>query len=399
MNVLIIGYGRVGREVMRLLLAGPHRLRLIEREREVLEADWPRLRELAVVGDALDMDVLREAAIEQAEVVLALTPEENTNLAIAQLARRIFQVPRVIALAYDPGRREDFQQAGAEVLLLTVAGAEFLVQTLASPSASGVPSAATWEGALLRPVEPPPPPVSSAARGRGYVVIAGGGKVGYHLAKSLLREGHEAAVIERRPEVYRRLRQQIEVPVLLGDASLPQVLEQAGCGRADVFVAVTNRDHDNLIACQVARSHFNVPRTMARAKDPKFEAIFTALGVDIVVSSTAMITQAITNALPFSQLKRIMEMPRGQLRLGEFVVQPGSLAVGRAIRTLNLPDGANLVALIRAGEVILPRGETVLGQLDELVALYRVELESRLRGLFFMPATEPDNVSPSGTAS
>ncbi len=389
MNVLVIGYGRVGREVMRLLLGGPHRLRLIERERGVLEADWARLRDLAVVGDALDMDILREAGIGQADVVMALTPEENTNLAIAQMARHIFQVKRVIALAYDPTRREDFQQAGAEVLLLTVAGAEFLVNSLGESAGGAGPAVEVWERALLHPVEAPPPPPSPAARGRGYVVIAGGGKVGYHLAKALLREGHETTVIERRRDVFDKIRRQLEAPVILGDASLPLVLEQAGCGRADVFVAVTNRDHDNLISCQVARSHFGVPRTMARAKDPKFGAVFTALGVDSVVSSTAMITQAITNALPFSQLKRIMEMPRGQLQLGEFVVQPGSRAVGRAIRQLDLPAGANLVALIRGGEMILPRGETVLGQQDELVALYRSDLESSLRTLFLMPAAAP----------
>ncbi len=390
MNVLVIGYGRVGREVVRLLSAGPHDFRIIERDRAPIEADLPLLGARVVLGDALDVDVLRQAGIQTAEVVFALTPDENTNLAIAQLAGKIFLVPRVIALAYDPSRRDDFRQAGAEVLLLTVASAEFLIAQLAAPAGTpGAEARPAWQDAYFTPVDAPPPAPTPNARSRGYVIIAGGGKVGYHLGKALLREGHEITLIERRPEMRLKLARQLAAPVVAGDASVPGVLEQVGAARADVPVAVTNHDHENLLACQVAKSHFQVPRTMARTKDPKFEAIFTQLGVDMVISSTAIITQAIANALPFSRLKRILEMPRGGPRLGEFQVQPGSPAAGRAVRDLGLPASVNLVAIVRNGEMLLPRGETVLGQQDEVMALYRAEEETGLSQFFTAPAGGP----------
>ena len=292
MKIIVIGCGRLGSQLVRKIDTEAHEIVVIDKERSVLEgAGLPR-RMRSYVGNAIDEDLLREAGADSADVVLALTRDENTNLMIAQLARVVFDVPKVTAVVYDTQREASFHEAGIETLAITAAGAELLAARLEGvPSPAGLaqePWHATPQATARVPLRP-----FETLDGSFYVIVVGGGLVGFYLSRGLLKNGHEVTIIERNPETYALVSEHIDCPVLLGDGSTIAVLERAGASRANLMCAVTSRDQDNLIACQIGKFHFGIPKAVARVKNPKNEVVMRRLGVDTTVSSTAIITNLI----------------------------------------------------------------------------------------------------------
>ena len=353
MRILVIGYGRLGRQVVRQLDTQKHEVVVLDKERSVLERSDRDPRVRYVMGNAIDQDALSNAGAEKADVLFALTRDENTNLMVAQTARIAFQVPHVVAVVYDPAREPQYRAAGIDTMALTVAGADFLVSKLEEGPGRPATFEDSWVRTQGRSVEAATLPLRSAdTSGPLYAIIVGGGRVGYFLARALLENNIEVTIIESNKRIFDLVSHQLDCPVIQGDGSSTAVLEQAGAGRCNVFVAATNHDQDNLIACQIARRHFGIPKTIARVKNPKNEALMQKMGVDITVSSTAIITSAIQSELPSSRIRQVLDLRMGELELMEYVLDMKSPAVGNRLRDLAFPPDCNIVTVFRAGEEI-----------------------------------------------
>src|SRR6476620_7281432 len=211
-----------------------------------------------------------------------------------------------------------------------------------------------------------------------FVLVVGGGKVGYYLAKELIDSGHEVAVMEKDPTRARQIADEIGSIVIARDGCEGKYLAEAGSNRADVVAAVTGDDEDNLVICQMAKHHFDVPRTIARVNNPKNEALFRHLGVDEIISPTRMILGSIEQDIPVHELLHLATLGEGELAHIEAHLQPCSLAIGRAPRVLDIPDGCSLFAVTRDGLATPLRPETILREGDKVIAIGKQECEDLL---------------------
>ncbi len=213
-----------------------------------------------------------------------------------------------------------------------------------------------------------------------YIIIVGGGKVGYHLARALLDEGHEVLVLEKRAEETEFICNQLGGVCIRGDGCEVTTLADAGTGRADMLIAVTGDDEDNLVACQVAKHKFNVPRTIARITDPKNEVIFRKLGIDVTVSSTNVILEHIEEEVPTHQLTHLLTIRDKGLEIVEVKIPPGAPTIGKQVRELSPPPRSRLSLLIRNQQKpSVPRADTVLQAGDRIIAVTPPESEEALR--------------------
>lgn len=212
-----------------------------------------------------------------------------------------------------------------------------------------------------------------------FIVVVGGGKVGYYLAKTLLSHGHKVTVIEKIPELCERIAKDMDVVVIHGDGTDPSVLEDAQTDQADVIVAVAGHDEENLVVCQVAKRNFKVPRTVARINNPKNERIFNLLGVDSAISGTAVIARIIDQEIDAEELRTLLTFKRGELEIVEIEIPASSPAVGKPVKQLDLPDDSVLVTVIRGNTVVFPRGETILQSGDSVMAVTSSDGECSLR--------------------
>jgi trk system potassium uptake protein TrkA len=204
-----------------------------------------------------------------------------------------------------------------------------------------------------------------------YVIIVGGGKTGSQLAGQLLDEGHDIRLIEDRPMVLERLRQEMpEKTLVAGDGSSPEVLEAAGVRRANALAAVTGEDEANLVITTLARYEFNVPRTIARVNNPKNAWLFNQdMGVDVALNQSDILAKLIAEEMSLGDMMTLLKLRRGEYSIVEEKVHPSAAVVGKALRELNLPHECVFAAIIRKGQLILPRGDTVLEATDEVIAL------------------------------
>ncbi|MDP2719452.1 MAG: TrkA family potassium uptake protein [Dehalococcoidia bacterium] len=213
-----------------------------------------------------------------------------------------------------------------------------------------------------------------------YFIIVGGGKVGYYLAKALLSEAQEVLIIEREGGRCDRIVEELGSVCLRGDGCETTTLAEAGTNRCDMFIAVTDGDEDNLVACQVAKRTFQVPRTIALVNNPKNDVLFKKLGVDVTVSSTAIILEHIEQEVPTHQLVHLFSLGKGELELVEIRLPQDSWAIGKRVMELKLPVDCVLNLIIRKGQKpLIPSQNTILERGDQIVAVTRHDLEEELR--------------------
>jgi len=212
-------------------------------------------------------------------------------------------------------------------------------------------------------------------------VIAGGGNVGRHLAADLVDRGHEVALIEQDPQVLTKAKNATrDVSLILGDACELWVLEKADIQTADVLVAATGDDEDNLVVSLLAKQEFSVPRVLARVNHPKNEWLFTEQwGVDAAVSPPHILTSLVEEAITVGDLVRILPLERGRAGLVELTLPEDSPNAGRALYELRLPPDTAVVAILREGHIVIPQPETTLAGSDEVIALVAPEAEDALR--------------------
>ncbi|MEN6476421.1 MAG: NAD-binding protein [Rectinema sp.] len=211
------------------------------------------------------------------------------------------------------------------------------------------------------------------------VIVVGAGKVGFHLAKVLIESDYEVVLVERDGARGASVAESIAVEVFRGDGTDIRVLCDAGADRASYFVAVTGSDADNLVACQIAKEHFHVPHSIARVIDPGNEKLFHLLGIDAVISTTALAAMTIRNVLPSNGLRLTSIFDKGDVELAEVELTEFSPVVGQPVSDIRLPEDSLLVAILQGETVSLPRGRTVLKSQDHIFAVVRRSAAPALR--------------------
>ena len=216
-----------------------------------------------------------------------------------------------------------------------------------------------------------------------YVLIVGGGKVGLNLTRELVAKGHEVTLIEGDRSLYLRIEQELEHAVQYGDGTELWVLERAGIQRADLVVAVTGDDEDNILICQVAKEKYLCDRIIARCNNPRNLQHFKLLGIVPAVSATDLILNLIEHEVPGHGLVHLLDLPDEQLEIIEVEVVQGAPAEGRRVSELGLPDGSLVISVLpRGGGGFVPKADTVINVGDEVLIVLDPGLEEAITAQF-----------------
>jgi trk system potassium uptake protein TrkA len=215
-----------------------------------------------------------------------------------------------------------------------------------------------------------------------YVIIVGAGKVGWNLARELLDKGHEVTLMESDRERYAAVEQELEHSVQYGDASELWVLERAGISRADLVIAVTGDDEDNILICQVAKEKYLVDRTIARVNNPRNREHFELLGIRPNVSATDLILRLIEHEVPEYGLVHLLDLPEQKLEIIEMLLPENSRAAGSRVADLDMPEGTLLISVVREDRGFVPGPDTVLQAGDEVLAVLDPRVEEDLTDYF-----------------
>jgi len=217
-----------------------------------------------------------------------------------------------------------------------------------------------------------------------YVIIAGGGRTGTQLAALLVEQNHTVRVVEGRREILARIHRELPTEVIHeGDATDPAVMEAVGLRRAQVLAACTPDDADNLALCFFARKNFEVPRTIARVNNPAAAWLFNeAFGVDVALNAAEVMASLIEEEMSLGDMMPLLKLRRGRYLLVEEKIPPGASALGRAIKDLPLPANCVIAAILRRGEIVVPRGITTLEEGDEVLAVVDPDGAAELARLF-----------------
>jgi trk system potassium uptake protein TrkA len=217
---------------------------------------------------------------------------------------------------------------------------------------------------------------------RMYIIIVGAGKVGWNLTRELLEKGHEVTLIEDSRERYQTVEQELEHNIQYGDASELWVLERAGISRADMVIAVTGDDEDNMLICQVAKEKYLVDRIIARVNNPRNREHFELLGIRPLVSATDLILRLIEHEVPEYGLVHLLDLPEQRLEIIEMLLPDDSKAAGQRVGDLEMPEGSLLISVLREGTGFVPNAETVLEAGDEILAVLDPTVEEDLTSYF-----------------
>jgi trk system potassium uptake protein TrkA len=214
-----------------------------------------------------------------------------------------------------------------------------------------------------------------------YVLVAGGGKVGSNVLRTLVRSGHEATIVEQRRDRYERLAEEFGHAAQHGDATEMFVLEKAGIARPpDIVCALTGDDEDNIVICQLAREGYGVPNVIARVNDPRNQEHFDLLGIAPTICATSRVVGLIEHEMPdHHELVHLLELRKEGLEIVEVQIDAGSPAAGKRVESLNMPEGARLISVMRDGRAEIAVGSTELRGGDQVLAILRPGNEEELR--------------------
>ena len=431
MNVIVVGCGRVGSQLATLLSVDGHNVTVIDKESDSFRRLGTTFNGITIRGLGFDEDVLEEAGIRECDAFAAVTDLDNTNLMAAEVARKIFDVPHVVARLYNPQRERTYQQLDLDYVCGTTLVAESLLDKIKSGHGHHIDTFGDVEivvfklAALVvrqegrRPRHSRPdhgrhhrarqpyvhPDARHGARGwrrparrdegrrhaaaspphggvAVYIVVNGGGKVGSYLARTLLESGHDVAVIEKREDIVEKLVNELPKRALIiqGDGCDATHQEDAGVARADVFTAVAGDDDDNLVACQLAKVAFGVPRAISRVNNPKNEHIFNALGIE-AISSTNIISRMVEEEATVGDIRTLATLRKGNMAIVEIELPEDRCVVcNKPVSSLKLPPNCVLVAVVRADDQAeTVHGETLLGPGDTVIAFTSVDSERALK--------------------
>ena len=215
-----------------------------------------------------------------------------------------------------------------------------------------------------------------------YVIVAGAGKVGWNLARELLAKDHEVTLIEADRRRYLVVEQELEHSVQYGDATELWVLERAGIQRADLVIAVTGDDEDNMLICQVAKEKYLCQRIVARVNNPRNLQHFQLLGIRPAVSATDLILRLIEHEVPQYGLVQLLALEGERLEIIELEVTEGAPAAGKRIDEVELPEGSLIISVLRDGSGFVPKSDTVIEAGDEVLLVLDPGLEEAITAYF-----------------
>src|SRR5436305_4884728 len=215
-----------------------------------------------------------------------------------------------------------------------------------------------------------------------YVIIIGAGKVGRNLARELLAKDHEVTLIESSRERYLAMEEEFEHAVQYGDATELWVLERSGIQRADLVIAVTGDDEDNMLVCQVAKEKYLCDRIIARVNNPRNYQHFKLLGVQPAVSATDLILRLIEHEVPRYGLVHLLALEEERLEIIELEVGSGAPAAGQKVAEVELPEGALIISVLRNGGGFVPKADTVIEAGDEVLLVLDPGLEDHVTPQF-----------------
>lgn len=220
-----------------------------------------------------------------------------------------------------------------------------------------------------------------------FVIVVGGGNTGSQLAKFLIDAGHTVRVIDERPLVLEKLAKEIPVDCIInGDGSSPATLEKAGIHKAQVLAAVTGTDETNLVITSLARFEFNVKRIIARINNSKNAWLFTPdMGVDVSLNQAEILSRLTAEEMSIGDMMTMLKIRRGKYSIVEEKIAPDAPVIGLAIKDLSFPNNCVISGIIRHGEIILPRGTTILEEGDEVLALVDEPAREQLAKLLSRP--------------
>ncbi|MEA2375387.1 MAG: trk/ktr system potassium uptake protein [Thermoleophilaceae bacterium] len=218
-----------------------------------------------------------------------------------------------------------------------------------------------------------------------YVLVVGAGKVGWNLTRELIDRGNEVTVIESNPGRFATVEEELEHSAQYGDGSELWVLERAGIERAEMVIAVTGDDEDNLLICQVAREKYGVERVIARCNNPRNLQHFELLGIKPAVSATDLILRLIEHEVPRYGLLHLLDLPQERLEIIEVEVDKGSPAAGAMVRDLGLPDGSLVISILRDGTGFVPLADSAIEAGDEVLVVLDTGLEDKVSQRFKAP--------------
>jgi trk system potassium uptake protein len=211
-----------------------------------------------------------------------------------------------------------------------------------------------------------------------YAIVVGGGKVGWNLARELTTKGHEVTLIESSRARYLAIEEELEHAVQYGDATELWVLERAGIQRADLVIAVTGDDEDNMLVCQVAKEKYLCDRIIARVNNPRNYNHFKLLGIQPAVSATDLILRLIEHEVPRYGLVHLLALEEERLEIIELEVGPDSPVVGQSVADITLPEGSLIISVLRGGSGFVPKADTVVEAGDEVLLVLDPGLEESI---------------------
>jgi trk system potassium uptake protein TrkA len=213
-----------------------------------------------------------------------------------------------------------------------------------------------------------------------YVLVAGGGKVGANVARTLLRLGHEVTLIEQRRVRFEALEEEFEHQVLMGDATEIYVLERAGIARPpDLVLALTGDDEDNMVICQIAKEKYGVGKVIARVNDPRNQAHFDLMGISPTICATSSILALVEHEVPEHELIHLLELRKENLEIVEVEIDNDSPSAGKRVDSLSMPEGSRLISVMREGHAEIAVGSTELQPGDQVLAILEPGKEDELR--------------------
>lgn len=218
-----------------------------------------------------------------------------------------------------------------------------------------------------------------------YAVIAGGGKVGWNLARELMTKGHEVTLLESNRTRYLTIEQELEHAVQYGDATELWVLERAGVQRADLVIAVTGDDEDNVLICQVAKEKYLCERIIARVNNPRNREWFSLLGIQPSVSATDLILRLIEHEVPSYGLVHLLDLHDERLEIIEIEVLPEAPAANQTLASIEMPEGSLIISVLRGGTGFVPKADTVIVPGDEVLVVLDPGLEDAITAQFSAP--------------
>jgi trk system potassium uptake protein TrkA len=218
-----------------------------------------------------------------------------------------------------------------------------------------------------------------------YIILCGAGKVGWNLARELIDKDHEVTLIEGDRRRYLVVEQELEHAVQYGDATELWVLERAGIQRADLVIAVTGDDEDNMLICQVAKEKYLVERIVARVNNPRNVEHFKLLGIHPVVSATDLILRLIEHEVPQYGLVHLLDLAEERLEIIELIVADDAPTAGKRVDDVRIPDGSLIISILRGGEGFVPKADTLIEPGDEVLVVLDPGLEEEITRQFASP--------------